>query len=237
MSKGVFTGLILTAALAVFGAACQTATNVNTNSTANRGAMNGNSTMTTNSNAVSSNMQMNGNTMSNSDMSKTSGDMMMKSDPNAAAQPYDLQFIDTMSMHHKSATDMAEMALTNSQNAELKKFAQKIIDDQKKEIATMKDWREKWFAGKPAAMNMEMPGMMDSMKNMNMSEMQAAKGKELDLMFLDAMTKHHSGAIAMAKDALTKAERPEIKTLAQNIITAQEAEIKQMAEWKAQWSK
>lgn len=235
MKKGIFTGLILTAALAVFGAACQTATTVNTNSSMNSNAMNRNSMMT-NSNSMS-NMPMNGNSTSNSEMSKMSGDMMMKSDANAASAPYDLQFIDTMSAHHKSAVDMAEMALTNSQNAELKAFAQKIITDQKKEIATMKDWREKWFAGKAAAMNMEMPGMMDSMKDMKMSEMQVAKGKEFDLMFLEAMTKHHTGAVVMAKDALTKAEKPEIKTMANNIIKAQEAEIKQMADWKAKWSK
>lgn len=228
MRTGLFTSLALTAVLAALGTSCKSATDINANSrTAN--------TATSNTGSMS-NVQMNGNsmTMGNSNMS---GDMMMKSDPNAATQPYDLQFIDTMSMHHKSATDMAEMALTNSENPELKKFAQKIIDDQKKEIAQMKDWREKWFPGKPAAMSMEMPGMMDSMKDMRMSEIQIAKGKEFDSMFLDAMTKHHSGAVAMAKDALTKAERPEIKTLAKNIITAQEAEIKQMADWKAKWSK
>lgn len=230
MKRGIFVGLILTAALAVFDAACGQSSNVNSNSSNN--AMNRNS-MPMNDNSMKgnmSNMPMNGN-------SNMSGDMMMKSDPNAASRPYDLQFIDSMSAHHKSATDMAEMALTNSENPELKKFAQKIIDDQKKEIAQMKGWREKWFAGQPASMNMELPGMMDSMKNMNMSEMQAAKGKDFDVMFLDAMTAHHSGAVTMAKAALTKAEKPEIKTLANQIIKAQEAEIKQMQQWKSEWSK
>ena len=56
-------------------------------------------------------------------------------------------------------------------------------------------------------------------------------------MFLDMMTPHHAGAVVMAKEALTKAEHPEIKTLANQIIKSQEAEIKQMAVWKAAWSK
>lgn len=164
----------------------------------------------------------------------------MKSDPNAASQPYDLQFLDTMSAHHQSAIEMAETALKKSQNAELKTFAQKIIDDQTKEIATMKEWREKWFAGKPPAMNVEMQGMSGSMKMMSGGEvkkMEDASGKEFDLMFLDMMSAHHADATAMAKEALQKAEHPEIKTLANNIIKAQEAEIKQMADWKAKWSK
>ncbi len=96
------------------------------------------------------------------------------------------------------------------------------------------------FAGKPPAMNMEISGMMDSMKMMmgdGMKKMEAATGKEFDVQFLDMMTPHHAGAVVMAKEALTKAEHPEIKTLANQIIKAQEAEIKMMADWKAKWSK
>ena len=164
----------------------------------------------------------------------------MKSSPNAASQPYDLQFLDRMTHHHQGALDMAKMAVDKMQNAELKAFAQKIIADQNKEIAQMKEWREKWFAGKPEAMNMEMPGMGDSMKMMmgdGMKKMEAASGKDFDIHFLDMMTPHHAGAVTMGKEALTKAEHPEIKTLANQIIKAQEAEIKMMANWKAKWAK
>ncbi len=164
----------------------------------------------------------------------------MASSPNAASQPFDLQFIDTMTHHHQGAIDMAKMASTKSQNDELKKFAQKIIEDQNKEIGQMKDWREKWYSGKPAALNMEMSGMSDSMKMMmgdGMKKMEVASSKEFDLMFLDMMKPHHAGAVTMAKDALAKAEHPEIRTLANQIITSQEAEIKQIDAWKASWSK
>ncbi len=169
-------------------------------------------------------------------MKKMKGSMM-ESSPDAISSPYDLQFLDTMTAHHKSAVDMAKPIVAKSDNAELKAFAAKIISDQNKEIAQMKSWREKWFAGKPAAVNMEMPGMMDAMKGMNMKKMEAAGGKQLDLRFLDMMTPHHQGAITMATEALDKAEHPEIKTLANQIIKAQEAEIKKMQDWKTAWSK
>ena len=87
---------------------------------------------------------------------------------------------------------------------------------------------------------MEMPGMMDSMKMMTgdeMKKMESATGKDFDIHFLGMMTPHHAGAVIMAKEALQKAEHQEIKTLAQNIIKAQEAEIKEMADWKAKWAK
>ncbi|GAC1396361.1 MAG: DUF305 domain-containing protein [Pyrinomonadaceae bacterium] len=172
----------------------------------------------------------------NGNMSGMSGSMMQSS-PNAAKQAYDLQFLDTMSAHHQGAVDMARPAETKAQHAELKEFAKNIIADQEKEIAQMKSWREQWYAGKPQAMNMEMSGMMDSMKGMDMSKLNAATGNGFDLMFLDMMTPHHRGAVVMSKEALTKAEHPEIKRLAQQIIDAQEAEIKKMQTWKAQWSK
>ena len=222
MKTGVYLGLLTAlAALVALSAACtqQTATNgnrvMNHNSSMNMNGMNHNS------------MPMNS---ANHDMSQMHHGGM-KSDPNAANAPYDLQFIDTMSHHHEGAVEMAQMALKNSSSEELKKFAQKIIDDQKKEISQLKDWREKWYAGKPPAKNMEMPGMSDSMKMMSgdgMKKMEAATGKDFDLHFRDMMTPHHAGAVTMAKEALQKAEHAEIKTLANNIIKAQEEEIQKM---------
>ncbi len=199
------------------------------------------------SETAQSNMNQNNSTMNINAMNQNSvADDLMKmknmkgsmkeSSPNATSAPYDLQFLDTMIEHHQSAVDMAKPVVAKTDNAKLKAFAAKIITDQNKEIAQMKNWREKWFAGKPAAINMEMPGMMDSMKGMNMKKMEAAGGKQFDLRFLDMMTPHHQGAITMSEEALDKAEHAEIKTLANQIIKAQEAEIKQMQDWKAAWS-
>jgi uncharacterized protein (DUF305 family) len=160
---------------------------------------------------------------------------MMSSSPSAANAPFDLQFIDTMSAHHQGAIDMAQTAESKAQKAELKSFARKIVEDQQREIAQMKQWRDKWYSGRPQAMNMEMPGMMDSMKGMNMDGMKAMTGADFDRMFLDMMIPHHQGAVAMAKDALNKSEHAEVKKLAQQIIDAQQKEIGMMKKWKAAW--
>lgn len=60
-------------------------------------------------------------------------------------------------------------------------------------------------------------------------------GKPFDQRFSEAMIPHHEGALAMAEDALQKAEQPEIKELAQAIINAQETEIAQMRQWRQEW--
>ncbi len=56
-----------------------------------------------------------------------------------------------------------------------------------------------------------------------------------DLRFIDAMSMHHQGAVVMAKEALAKSTRPEIKQLANNIIQSQTKEINQMKQWRSAW--
>jgi uncharacterized protein (DUF305 family) len=58
---------------------------------------------------------------------------------------------------------------------------------------------------------------------------------EYDLRFIDGMTPHHQGAIAMAQDVLKNSQRPELRKLANEIIAAQEKEIAQMGEWRKAW--
>ena len=216
--------------MGLFAAACQnTATN---NTTAN-----------TNTNMAGHDMSNMNHNMSNMnhDMSNMSGhDMMnMNSDPGAADAPYDLQYLDSMIHQHNGAIMMAKMVLGKTERPELKAFAQKVIDDQSKEIDYMKQLREQWYAGKPQAVNMEMPGMVGGMKIMtsdHMKEMDQMPPAHFDEHFLNMMIAHHEGAVTMSKEAQKKAEHPEVKQLADKIIEAQGPEIEQMKKWKEMWS-
>ncbi|MBA3923799.1 MAG: DUF305 domain-containing protein [Nostocaceae cyanobacterium] len=74
-------------------------------------------------------------------------------------------------------------------------------------------------------------GMMNHGGMMNLGPADA----NFDLRFIDAMTPHHQGAIVMAKEALQKSKRPEIKQLANNIIKDQNKEITEMKQWRQAW--
>lgn len=161
----------------------------------------------------------------------------MKSSPNAAAADYDLQFIDTMILHHQGAVDMAKILPEKAQHSDIKKLGVVIIAAQEREIGEMKAWREKWFAGKPAAINMDLSGMNVSMAGMDMRKLGSLSGNAFDLEFIRQMIPHHEGAIAMAQEALKRSQKDEVKTLAKSIINEQQGEIDEMKRWQSEWSK
>lgn len=69
--------------------------------------------------------------------------------------------------------------------------------------------------------------MTDSLKGLS--------GKAFEVKFMQEMIVHHQAAVDMAKLVPTHTKRPELNTLATNIITAQTKEIGQMTTWLHQW--
>ena len=157
---------------------------------------------------------------------------------------FDLRFIDGMVPHHEGAVTMAQEALQKSKRPEIRKLADEIIKSQDKEIAQMKQWRQAWYPKAPsklvawhAQMNHMMPMSQEQIKSMRMDMDLGESNAEFDLRFIDAMIPHHEGAVVMALDAVKKSKRPEIKKLAQTIISSQQAEIEQMKAWRQAWYK
>ena len=234
--------VVLFSSLAI-GAACGSKGDSNKNSNSNRDGSNQSSMNMNVMNQNSSNqnsINANSNT-ANANATPVNPDATLHSDmqsaPNASSAPYDLQFLDTMIAHHQSAVVMAKPAMEKALHPELRTLAQNIVTSQEKEISQMRQWREEWFHDQPLAVNMQAAGMADSMKAMDMSKLGALTGNNFDTAFIEMMIPHHQGALAMAKEALDKAQHAEIKTLAQGVIMTQETEIESMQNWKNAWSK
>ncbi|MET9832164.1 DUF305 domain-containing protein [Streptomyces sp. NPDC006385] len=151
----------------------------------------------------------------------------------------DVAFAQGMIPHHQQAVQMAEMAADRASSAAVKDLAARIRKAQDPEIETMSGWLTSWGEDVPSAMpgmdhsgghsggsaGSGMPGMMDQK---DMDRLMKASGKTFDTMFLTMMVEHHEGAVEMAATEKEKGQYGPATELADAVITAQTAEIREM---------
>ena len=73
----------------------------------------------------------------------------------------------------------------------------------------------------------EMTGMMSAE---DMDALAAKSRTEFDDMWLTMMVEHHDGAIEMATDIQVEGTNPDVKSLAGQIVAAQQAEVDDMGQ-------
>jgi len=149
-----------------------------------------------------------------------------------AANGTDLAFVTEMITHHQSAIDMAMIATGRAQHAEIKTLASNIIRVQKDEIDQLNGIKQRLTDTgiKPRDM-----GMSEKEMGMSMEDSSLRTADPFDRAFIDMMSAHHRGAIAMANMELKMGGDNESRMLAQAIITAQKKEIAEMTNWRQDW--
>jgi uncharacterized protein (DUF305 family) len=121
----------------------------------------------------------------------------------------DVRFMSGMIDHHAQALVMAGWAGSHGASPSIRTLADRIINGQQDEIATMQRWlRDR---GQPvpepgAGMKMDMHGggqehlMPGMLTEEQMRQLDQAKGPEFDRLFLTFMIQHHRGAVSMVTD-------------------------------------
>jgi uncharacterized protein (DUF305 family) len=145
----------------------------------------------------------------------------------------DERFIDAMVPHHQGAISMARVALENAEHEEIVQLSENIVSTQRAEIEELKSIKKEEFGTSRVPMEMS-PQQMRGMGVM-MDPQELANREPFDKAFIDAMIPHHQSAIEMAEVASEKSKNPQIRELAENIISAQQMEIEQMKQWRKQW--
>jgi uncharacterized protein (DUF305 family) len=157
----------------------------------------------------------------------------------------DVQFMSHMIQHHSQALVMASWASSHGASPEVRRLAERIMNGQQDEIASMQRWLQdrgepapdsgtgtKMHSEHPSPSSghdhMLMPGMLTDTQ---MNELDQARGREFDRLFLTYMIQHHQGAVTMVQDlfATPGAAREETTfKLASDISADQSSEIKRM---------
>lgn len=151
--------------------------------------------------------------------------------PNNAA---DVTFVTGMIPHHEQAVEMSKLAPERSTDPAVLKLASDIAAAQGPEIETMKAFLIQWNAGTDTGHEGHDMGAMNGMvDDATMAKLDTLKGPAFDQLWLQSMIGHHEGAIAMANTEIADGANADAKTLAQQIVSAQQAEITQMKEMVA----
>jgi len=141
------------------------------------------------------------------------------------ADSVDVVFLQEMRRHHDQATEMAVLLLDRPDaDPMLRLIAVEILAGQQLESGLMIQLLRSWGHAEQTDDDDAslMPGMATEEE---MDALRTATGVEGDRLFITLMSAHHRGGIDMARDAVERAERREVRRLAQGMIDGQTADL------------
>jgi len=146
-----------------------------------------------------------------------------------------------MISHHAQALVMAGWAASHGASPSVRTLANRIINAQQDEIATMQRWLRDRHQPVPDAnphgmmMNMNgmthemlMPGMLTESQ---LKQLDEARNKEFDRLFLSFMIQHHRGAVTMVNELFATygaAQDVTVFKMASDVSADQTTEIERM---------
>jgi uncharacterized protein (DUF305 family) len=153
----------------------------------------------------------------------------------------DVGFAQDMTAHHQQAVTMASWERDHTTDPVLHQLAADIEATQTGQIGRMQGWLELWGAAAlPTGGHMAwmsepshdhtptaaggvatMPGMASDEE---LAALRAATGRELDVLFLQLMLRHHQGGVGMLEYGAEHATMPQVRNLAEQMLRSQSTE-------------
>jgi uncharacterized protein (DUF305 family) len=162
-------------------------------------------------------------------------------DAQHAYTPADIQFMNGMIAHHAQALLMAGWAESHGAGPAVLTLTSRITNAQKDEIAGMQKWlrdrHQPVPEPDPHGMMMNMNGMQHEMlmpgmlTETQLKQLDDARGKEFDRLFLTFMIQHHKGAVTMVNELFGTngaAQDITVYKMASDISADQTTEIERM---------
>ncbi|AZM88926.1 MULTISPECIES: DUF305 domain-containing protein [Streptomyces] len=161
----------------------------------------------------------------------------------------DAGFARDMAVHHQQAVEMSFIVRDRTQDEPVRGLAYDIANTQANQRGMLLGWLDLWGlpkvvadeppmswmqageghgghaghgAAKPGAL---MPGMATKEE---LERLGAANGRDAEVLYLQLMTDHHKGGVAMAEGCARQCATPAEKALAQGMVEAQQSELKLM---------
>ncbi|MFD4868882.1 DUF305 domain-containing protein [Streptomyces sp. NPDC058412] len=168
----------------------------------------------------------------------------------------DAGFARDMAVHHQQAVEMSFIVRDRTQDEAVRTLAFDIANTQANQRGMLLGWLDLWGlpkvvadeppmswmgasggqgghgggghaehgAARPGAL---MPGMATKEE---LARLDAAEGRDAEVLFLQLMTDHHKGGVAMAEGCAQQCVTPVERALAQGMVDAQRSELTLMAD-------
>lgn len=171
----------------------------------------------------------------------------------------DAGFARDMAVHHQQAVEMSFIVRDRTQDEAVRSLAYDIANTQANQRGMLLGWLDLWGlpkvvadeppmswmasgtgghtgdggghtghgGGHTAAPGALMPGMATKEE---LARLQAASGRDAEVLYLQLMTDHHVGGVAMAEGCARQCGTPVERELAQGMVDAQRSELTLMAD-------
>ncbi|MEV5763741.1 DUF305 domain-containing protein [Micromonospora sp. NPDC052213] len=145
-------------------------------------------------------------------------------------------FARDMTTHHAQAVEMGLVAFDRGTDPEVRSIGGDIATAQQGELGIMQAWLRSWeldpagsepsMSWMPDGTGMVKNGLMPGMATPEeMAKLHAAEGRELDVLFLQMMIKHHLGGIHMIDGILEASDEPDVVRTAQTMKNTQRKDL------------
>ncbi|GAA2522198.1 DUF305 domain-containing protein [Pilimelia columellifera] len=152
-------------------------------------------------------------------------------------------FARDMTNHHAQAVEMGLIGFRRGEDALVRQYAVDIATGQQAEIGMMGAWLREWdlplTSTDPAMawiphddrknLHQLNDGMMPGMASAEeMTRLRAATGRQLDVLFLQLMIRHHLGGVHMIEAVIKHGDDKEVLRSARTMRSVQDAEVKNL---------
>lgn len=146
----------------------------------------------------------------------------------------DVDFATQMIPHHQGAIDAAKVELKYGTDPAVRIFAAQVVAEQQPQIDEMNSFKQGHTVAPSPNADAIRKAYVDASNTMMSGMMSHGMGHtgNADVDFVRMMIPHHQGAVDMGVIELKYGTDPQMRKLAQAIITDQQAEIAQMKRWK-----
>ncbi len=149
-----------------------------------------------------------------------------------AAVPFndaDVAFARQALAHHQQGVDLASLAETRAENAQLKAFAKRVIDAHEPEIGRLSALIESWGQPAPDDPNLEHVQRDGYVSPGDMATLAGLSGKDFDRQFVSRFSKQREAGVRIADAETQHGRNPDARDLAATTSRSQQQEISELA--------